>query len=119
MNAYVRFRLALTEDEPTIKPYNQAGWANLPDATSADVEILSSEMGMSRIQMYRKTRALTDQTVNEFIQTMRLKRAANLLKMRGGNVAEIAYSVGFDNPSYFAKCFRVLYGKSPSEYRKG
>ncbi len=97
--------------------------ASLVDENIADinfgVEILSSEMGMSRIQMYRKTRALTDQTVNEFIQTMRLKRAANLLKMRGGNVAEIAYSVGFDNPSYFAKCFRVLYGKSPSEYRKG
>jgi len=82
------------------------------------VEQFSKEVGMSTSQLYRKIHALTNQSPVEFIRTFRLKRAACLLKQKFGNVAEIAFEVGFNNLSYFAKCFRKLFGKSPSEYSK-
>jgi YesN/AraC family two-component response regulator len=83
-----------------------------------DVTAMTGEIGMSRMQLFRKLKALTNQTPSEFIRTIRLKRAAQLLKKNFGNVAEITYEVGFNNLSYFAKCFRELYGVSPSEYTK-
>jgi len=83
-----------------------------------DVTAMTGEIGMSRMQLFRKLKALTNQTPSEFIRTIRLKRAALLLKKNFGNVAEITYEVGFNNLSYFAKCFRELYGVSPSEYAK-
>ncbi|MEE9463237.1 MAG: response regulator [Bacteroidales bacterium] len=83
-----------------------------------DVTAMTGEIGMSRMQLFRKLKALTNQTPSEFIRTIRLKRGAQLLKKNFGNVAEITYEVGFNNLSYFAKCFRELYGVSPSEYIK-
>jgi signal transduction histidine kinase/ligand-binding sensor domain-containing protein/DNA-binding response OmpR family regulator len=80
------------------------------------VDVLGKEIGLSHSQLHRKIRALTNLSPVEFIRTLRLKRAASLLKQEYGNVAEIAYEVGFNNPSYFAECFRKLFGKSPSEY---
>ncbi len=83
-----------------------------------DVTAMTGEIGMSRMQLFRKLKALTNQTPSEFIRTIRLKRGAQLLQKKFGNVAEITYEVGFNNLSYFAKCFRELYGVSPSEYAK-
>jgi signal transduction histidine kinase/DNA-binding response OmpR family regulator len=82
------------------------------------VEMLGSELAMSRMQLFRKIKALTDQSPSEYIRTIRLKRAAQLIKSNFGNLAEITYEVGFNHPSYFAKCFRELYGVAPSEYGK-
>jgi signal transduction histidine kinase/AraC-like DNA-binding protein len=79
---------------------------------------LSKEINMSISSLYRKILALTGQSPIEFIRTFRLKRAANLLKQKYGNIAQITYEVGFNNPSYFARCFRQQYGVSPSEYAK-
>ncbi len=73
---------------------------------------------MSRMQLFRKIKALTNQTPGDFIRTIRLKRAANLIKQSFGNIAQITYEVGFNNPSYFAKCFKDLYGELPSDYMK-
>ncbi|MGB8319776.1 MAG: helix-turn-helix transcriptional regulator, partial [Ignavibacteriaceae bacterium] len=56
------------------------------------------------------------QAAGDFIRNFRLKRAANLLKGRHGNIGEIAYDVGFNNPSYFSECFKKLFGVLPSEY---
>jgi len=83
-----------------------------------NVEQFGSELAMSRMQLFRKIKALTDQSPSEYIRTIRLKRAAQLIKSNYGNLAEITYEVGFNNPSYFAKCFRELYGVAPSEYTK-
>jgi DNA-binding response OmpR family regulator len=82
-----------------------------------DVTILAREVGMSRMQLHRKLQALTNQSANKFIRSLRLKKAADLLNQKYGNVAQIAYEVGFNNPAYFAECFRKQFGKLPSEYQ--
>lgn len=83
-----------------------------------DVASLRDEVGLSHMQLFRKLKALTDQAPGDFIRTIRLKRAAQLMQQKFGNIAEITYEVGFNNLSYFAKCFRDMYGVSPSEYLK-
>jgi signal transduction histidine kinase/ligand-binding sensor domain-containing protein/DNA-binding response OmpR family regulator len=86
------------------------------DDTGLDVNQFSKEMALSRSQLNRKLRALTKQSATEFIRCLRLKRAAQLLEQRTGNISEIAYEVGFTNPSRFAGHFRNLFGVSPSKY---
>lgn len=66
--------------------------------------------------MYRKLKGLTGQSPGEFIRNLRPKRAAALLAARSGSVAASIYEVGFNNLSYFAKCFKEHYGVPPSEY---
>ena len=83
-----------------------------------DAQTLQQEMTLSRSQLFRKLKALTDLSITEFIRTIRLKRGAKLLEQKFGNVAQVTYEVGFNNLSYFAKCFKELYGVSPSEYVK-
>ncbi|MCK4345541.1 MAG: tetratricopeptide repeat protein [Bacteroidales bacterium] len=83
-----------------------------------EVRKFQDEIGMSRMQLFRKLKALTDQTPTEFIRTFRLKRAAKLIEQKFGNIAQITFEVGFNNLSYFAKCFKELYGVTPSEYGK-
>jgi signal transduction histidine kinase/DNA-binding response OmpR family regulator len=87
---------------------------------NSDFEVtqFQENLMMSRTQLFRKIKALTNQTPGEFIRTIRLKRAASLIEQNFGNVAQVSYEVGFNNPSYFAKCFKELYGKLPSEYQK-
>ena len=81
-----------------------------------DVEKFSREIGMSRANLYRKLQALTGQSAKEFIQTIRLKRAAQLLQKHAGNITEIAFDVGFKSPPYFTKCFRDQFGITPSKF---
>ncbi len=81
-----------------------------------DVERLGREVGLSRSQLHRKLRALTNQPPTLLIRSIRLHRAAELLKQKAGSVAEIAYAVGFSSQTYFAKCFREHFGCTPKEY---
>jgi AraC-like DNA-binding protein len=75
-------------------------------------------MHLSRSQVWRKLKALTNQTVTEFIRKHRLRAAALLLPRQSGTVSEIAYQVGFESLSYFSKAFYEEYGVFPSEYAK-
>lgn len=88
---------------------------NIADS-DLDIERFATEVGVSRMQLYRKLHALTDMTVKEFIRDIRLKRAAQLLLQKKQNISEIAYSVGFKDLSHFRKCFRQEFGMSASEY---
>ena len=82
-----------------------------PDFSTED---FAHEVGMSRMNLNRKLQAVANQSTNEFIRSLRLKRAAQLLKKNAGTVSEVAYKVGFNNTSHFAKAFRKLYGITPS-----
>lgn len=81
-----------------------------------DVPSLATEIGMSQPVLYKKIRALTDLSVNDFIKSLRIKRAAQLLKQGSGNIAEIAYAVGFSDRKYFSSEFKKHFGKTPSEF---
>ena len=83
-----------------------------------NVEDLGREMGLSRVQLYRKIKSLTNYAPNELLRMSRLKRAASLLASSGMTVAEIAYEVGFTSPSYFTKCYKEQFGESPTEFLK-
>lgn len=84
------------------------------DNADLSVEDIGKEVGLSRAQLYRKTKAITGIVPNELIRIIRLKKSVELLSS-GKNVAETAYEVGFTSPSYFTKCFKDYFGKSPSE----
>lgn len=86
------------------------------DNPDFSVEDLSREMNMSRVTLYRKTLSLTGKPPLEFIRSIRLKRAAQLLAKSGMTIAEIAYEVGFNNPKVFSKFFKEEFKVTPSQY---
>jgi signal transduction histidine kinase/CheY-like chemotaxis protein len=79
-------------------------------------ELFSEAIFVSRAHAHRKLKALTGQSATEFIRSVRLKRAVQLLRQNAGTVSEIAYQTGFNNLSYFTKCFKDTYGTVPSMY---
>ncbi|MFO7448146.1 MAG: two-component regulator propeller domain-containing protein [Ignavibacteriaceae bacterium] len=105
-------------DEKFLKRLTETVEEHISD-TKFNADILSEKIGMSRMQLYRKLRGLTNQTVHEFIRNIRLKRAVQLLEQKRMTITEIAYEVGFNDLTYFARCFRKQYDKSPSEYISG
>jgi DNA-binding response OmpR family regulator len=81
-----------------------------------DIPTFSEELGVSRTLLFSKIKAWTQLTPNEFIQEIRMKRAAQLLEKNKLNVSEVSYMVGFKNPKYFSKCFHKKYGETPSQF---
>ena len=92
--------------------------ANLHDEKFG-VNELATELGMSRITLYRKVKSIIKKSVSEFIREARLKRAYELLQQKTGTVSEIAYKVGFGSVTYFNYSFHKYYGFAPSEVLKG
>lgn len=82
------------------------------------VERIGEEIGLSRVQLYRKVKALTDQTPVELLRKARLERGRRLIEKTEKSVSEIAYEVGFTSPSYFNKCFKDEFGISPGAMRE-
>ena len=86
--------------------------------TNADftADNFASTVGMSRMQLHRKLKSLLGVSATEFLRNERLKTALILLQKGNGNISEIAYSVGFNDVSYFSKCFKEAYNVTPTEY---
>lgn len=82
------------------------------------VEQLGDDIGMSRAQLYRKAKALTNYSPVELIRNCRLKKARQLLAKGELNIAQVAYEVGFTAPSYFTKCYKEYFGEMPNEMHK-
>ena len=82
------------------------------------IEDFARGIAMSRVTLHRKLRALVNQSASEFIRSIRLKRAAQLLREDAANVTEIAFQTGFSSSAYFTQCFHEQFGCPPSEYRK-
>jgi AraC-like DNA-binding protein len=82
------------------------------------VEQMAREIHLSRAQLFRRLKVITGLSPNAFIKDIRLKKAAELIKAKADTLAQISYSVGYTEQSYFAKCFRKKYGMTPSEYTR-
>jgi len=84
-----------------------------------NVDEFASEMNLGRTIFFSKVKTITGQTPNEYIQTIRLKKAADMLVNESNkNVSEIAYDTGFNSPRYFAMAFKKHFGVAPSDYVK-
>lgn len=86
------------------------------DNTEYNVESLCTDLGIERTKLYRKMQAIVGQTPMEFMRTIRLKRAAQLLKSGKHTVQEISWMVGFNTPRYFSAYFKEMFGMTPSQY---
>ncbi|MCB9286504.1 MAG: response regulator [Lewinellaceae bacterium] len=86
------------------------------DDSELNVEKMCHEIGLSRPQLYRKLKSLTGLSINQFIRTIRLKRAAQLLSQDNSSIKEIMFQVGFSNSSYFTRAFKEEFNCTPTEY---
>ena len=104
-------------DKGFVERFRELIEANLTDS-ELSVEELGSKMGLSRVQLYRKIKALTNYSPNELVRIARLKKAASLLASSEKTISEITYEVGFTSPSYFTKCYKEYFGESPTDFLK-
>ena len=86
-------------------------------APEYNVEKLSETLGLSRGHLHRKIKELTGTAPVEFLRTYRLNKATQLLRQNAYTVSEVAYRTGFSSPAYFSKCFKAVYGVTPTEYQ--
>ena len=109
------------ENEPAavslfITRFKEVVEARLTDS-DVSVEDLAVDMNLSRVQLYRKVKSITDSSPVELLRNARLNRAYQMLITTDKSVSEVAYAVGFTSPSYFTKCFKDEYGKVPGDLR--
>ncbi len=104
------------EEQEFLSKFNHLIADNVPNS-EFNVEDMFREMGLSRVQLFRKVRALIDMSPNEVLRIERLKMGDTLLRTTSKTMAEIAYEVGFSAPSYFSKCYKEHFGVSPTEVR--
>ena len=110
------------DDEPVavshfITRFKEVIESRLEDS-NVSVEDLAADMNLSRVQLYRKVKAVSGASPVELLRTSRLNRAYQLLLTSDKSVSEVAYAVGFTAPSYFTKCFKEEYGMVPGDVRK-
>ena len=89
------------------------------DNPDFDVVLFSGEMALGRTKLFSKIKGITGQTPNDFVLTVKMKKATDLLANHTEyNISDITYMLGFNSPKYFTKCFRDQFGISPTAYRK-
>lgn len=86
--------------------------------SALSVEDIAGRLGLSRVQFYRKIKAITNYSPAEMVRILRLRHAEKLLKTTSQTVSEISYAVGFSSPSYFSKCYKDYFGQSPTDLRQ-
>lgn len=107
---------SLTEiDKTLISKFRTTVEENLSDS-ELSVDVIGQELGMSRVQLYRKIKSLTNFAPNELVRNIRLKKAEHLIISSNKNISEIAYETGFSSPSYFSKCFKEYFNESPTDF---
>ncbi|MCW3805346.1 hybrid sensor histidine kinase/response regulator transcription factor [Plebeiibacterium marinum] len=124
---YIRKELLVAPKEPTDQKNNQDEQfikrvmeiisENISNP-ELSVDMISAQMGMSSTHLYRKTKAITNQSTKDILKNYRLQKAAQMIKNKEGNITEIMYHVGFNSLSSFSKSFKAVFGVSPSEYGK-
>ncbi|TKG97303.1 hybrid sensor histidine kinase/response regulator [Puteibacter caeruleilacunae] len=119
-------KISITEPEKIQLPsMEEAFLQNLMDVLNQnlsdsrfEITNLCAEIGLSRMQLHRKLKAITGQSTAEFIRAYRFKKAAMLLESGSMNVSEVMWEVGIESNSYFSRTFKSIYGVSPSDYKK-
>lgn len=104
-------------DKSFIEKFRKIVEENLID-TDLNVDEIGRSIGLSRVQLYRKIKSLTNYAPNELVRIIRLKASENMLLQSDKSVSEIAYDTGFSSPSYFTKCFKEYFNESPSDFVK-
>lgn len=102
-------------DKTFMDDFNSAIEKNL-NKSDLSIEEIAVCMKMTHDQLYRKIKVLTGVSVNQYIRSFRLRKAARMMCENGCSVTEVLYTVGFSNPSYFTKCFKKEFGVLPSDY---
>ena len=102
-------------DKTFINKFRKVIEDNLIDS-SLNVDEIGKSLGLSRVQLYRKIKSLTNYAPNELVRIIRLKAAEQLFINTEKTISEVAYDTGFTSPSYFTKCFKEYFNESPTEY---
>ena len=88
------------------------------DKSLYTVEDLAKDLNISRVQLYRKVKAIFGISVSDHVNNIRLEKSKELLLNTNQNISEIAYAVGFSSPNYFSRSLKNKYGISPKEFKK-
>lgn len=99
-----------------LERFKKAAKSHIGDA-NLRMDDLGSELSLSKVQMYRKVKALTGKTPAEVLREMRMQKAYSLLKQTDKTISEVAAEVGFAIPGYFSACFKKQFGINPTELR--
>jgi len=117
LNTTDKFNLPDSFDDKIIKEITDVIIENISNV-DFKVDMLADRVGLSRSQLYRKTISVLGQSPNDYIKSLRLQQAVEMLKTGRYRISEIAYEVGFSDPGYFSACFFEKYGIKPSDYGK-
>lgn len=102
-------------DQEFLAKATKVVWENMRNP-QFDVELFASLMAMSRASLFRKLKSAAGCSASTFIRNIRIKEAAGLLGQRAYTIGEVAIQVGFSDPNYFTRCFKEVYGVTPSEF---
>lgn len=112
--ANIKTELPSAEDKFISKVFEYI--KNNIDNPELRIDSFSQDVGMSRVQFYRKIKSITGKTPSSLILEIRMNAASELIRKTDLNINEIAYQVGFNDSSYFGKCFKSYFGVTPGEY---
>lgn len=122
---YINNKKDAKKPEARLNKYDEELLANINnqiekriDDPDFSIEELGRNVGLSRVHLYRKLKALTGLSPSQFIRNFRLNKALEIIEKENIRIADLAYAVGFHDPNYFLKCFKEKFGKPPSQYAK-